>query len=711
MNTVVDPSDERNSLLERIANILQETCKDGKKKGLDDVLQEIDLEAEYDKGLLRNSDMDWFLLELLNEDEDEKDHTCPLKTMIGALSKRRNGKEIDINPLASILLGKNSSPNETIVTPFDKMQALVKWLREAKGHPEVLEGDGSGMKYRKTPFENWGLTVKTNNLLTFVPTTKIGLCNLVKWAKTKNLKVRAAGYRHSWSDITVNNDQVLVSMLPIPKAENIPSLATEIDENNELQGVTLLEDTITEDGVEKRLCKIGAATTNEQFRKWVVRNAFNEKTETWGDWWTIPLNVILVEITFGGSNAPICHGSGIKTKTLSDLVAAIEFVNANGELQVVDDPEQLKSAAGSIGMTGVVTSITMKLDPLTYARMVPLKKKLALTIPPPAGFDVPDGIDMKGVTEEARAEAFKEFVDRCENDYYVEYFWFPLQKKCWINNWKNNGNPADAEDYPSPAKARNQAISIFLSGVLNSTIWPRLPGRFQVKVTSAFAMLVLPERTEENPIVTPLIDALHFQRGIHNMRVRDMEWEIPIPGLKSDPSKPDWSVAQKAWWAAIKIFYQRYNKSNSDVPMRMPLEMRITGDSNIHLAPQNGNTHGTCSIEVLTTQNVDNDEWQGYMQEVADAWTNLMDDSEKPIHPFKNENGMMLHPRPHWAKDWANLTVKGVPIRKYCKETACTEQIKLYQSGLEEIAKSGGYTVEEADKVFSTELSRDMFSK
>jgi len=70
-----------------------------------------------------------------------------------------------------------------------------------------------------------------------------------------------------------------------------------------------------------------------------------------------------------------------------------------------------------------------------------------------------------------------------------------------------------------------------------------------------------------------------------------------------------------------------------------------------------------------------------------------------------------LHPRPHWAKDWANLTVKGVPIRKYCKETACTEQIKLYQSGLEEIAKSGGYTVEEADKVFSTELSRDMFSK
>lgn len=38
--------------------------------------------------------------------------------------------------------------------------------------------------------------------------------------------------------------------------------------------------------------KIGAGTTNEQFRQW----AFKNKT------WTLPLNVIMVEITFGGSN-------------------------------------------------------------------------------------------------------------------------------------------------------------------------------------------------------------------------------------------------------------------------------------------------------------------------------------------------------------------------------------------------------------------------
>jgi hypothetical protein len=57
-------------------------------------------------------------------------------------------------------------------------------------------------------------------------------------------------------------------------------------------------------------CKVKAGTTNEQFRQWCYSN----KTMC------LLLNVIMVEITFGGSNAPICHGAGFKTTTLSDLV-------------------------------------------------------------------------------------------------------------------------------------------------------------------------------------------------------------------------------------------------------------------------------------------------------------------------------------------------------------------------------------------------------
>ncbi|MDP9106078.1 MAG: hypothetical protein M3N49_09100 [Candidatus Eremiobacteraeota bacterium] len=48
------------------------------------------------------------------------------------------------------------------------------------------------------------------------------------------------------------------------------------------------------------------------------------------------------------------------------------------------------------------------------------------------------------------------------------------------------------------------------------------------------------------PITAPLIDALHFRRGIQNMRVLEMELEIPIPPRADDPTKPDWTVCQRA---------------------------------------------------------------------------------------------------------------------------------------------------------------------
>lgn len=60
----------------------------------------------------------------------------------------------------------------------------------------------------------------------------------------------------------------------------------------------------------------------------------------------------MIRITFGGANAPICHGAGITHKTLSDLVREIEYVDANGKVQKVSDPEKIKAAAGSFGLLG-----------------------------------------------------------------------------------------------------------------------------------------------------------------------------------------------------------------------------------------------------------------------------------------------------------------------------------------------------------------------
>lgn len=47
----------------------------------------------------------------------------------------------------------------------------------------------------------------------------------------------------------------------------------------------------------RKYVRVGTATTNEQFRRWCIDEGHV----------TLPLNIIEVEITFGGSNATIWY--------------------------------------------------------------------------------------------------------------------------------------------------------------------------------------------------------------------------------------------------------------------------------------------------------------------------------------------------------------------------------------------------------------------
>lgn len=561
--------------------------------------------------------------------------------------------------------------------------------RHAEDFHEVAEADGRPMQcVRSAAFQNWGRTVQNVPYLTCIPRTKIGVCNLVKWAAANGKTVRVSGYRHTWSDLYSADNQVLVSLLPLNVVEDLPAREPGIDPHNELQGIKIVG-TVEEDGVTKGLCKIGAATTNEQFRRWCL----NEQGGNWD--WTVPLNVIMVEITWGGSNGPICHGAGWRHPTLSDLVTEIEFVNARGELQVVSDPEQLRSAAGCFGLLGVVTALTLKLDPMSYAVMQPIKPRVALTIPPPPGVRVPAGIDMTGISEQDLQAAWTDFVNRCENDYYSEWFWFPYNQKCWVNTWKNDGKREDAKDYPSPIDTIIQETEEYLGQLLNTTIFKRLPGDWQARLLGTAAMAALPEN---QTIVTPVIDALHFRRGIQNMRVLDMEFEIPIPPRGDDPTKPDWTVCQKAWWDVISNVYKGADANHADAPMRVALEMRITAGSNIIMAPQFGNHFGTCSIEVLTTLNVPREEWLAFMQEVTTAWDSYTDPAGNP-----------LNVRPHWAKQWQNLVFRGMSVNDYLRTVAYKDRIPEFKARLQEIAQAGGYTLADLQRTFSNPLLDDVF--
>lgn len=130
------------------------------------------------------------------------------------------------------------------------------------------------------------------------------------------------------------------------------------------------------------------------------------------------------------------------------------------------------------------------------------------------------------------------------------------------------------------------------------------------------------------------------------MRVRDMEYQIPIPYLPGTKN-PDFSIIQRAWWDIINLVYKTsapnsYSPENGSTPMRLTLELRIMGGSNMILAPQRGNEWGTASIEVLSIPDAVSDgEWQGFCQEVSNIWMG-----------YEDGEGKLLNVRPHWAKEW-----------------------------------------------------------
>jgi hypothetical protein len=601
---------------------------------------------------------------------------------LGTAGVRTGGTDVDVAAI------RDGRWRNVLNRPAAAPAIAIDELKERDGTPvRCIEG---------TTFENWGRTVCNVPALTCFPRSKAGVCNIVKWAASKGKKVRASGYRHSWSDIFSSDGGVLISLLPLDVVNVLPAVEPPIDPKNELQGIEVVG-TITEDGTTKALCRIGAATTNEQFRRWCLDPKGGNLS------WTVPLNVIMVEITWGGSNAPICHGAGWKTKTLSDLVAEIEFVNAAGQLQVVKNPAQLGAAAGAFGLMGVVTSITLKLDPMTFARLQPIKKRVALAVPPTSRSQVPAGVDMAGVTDADLDSARTDFVRRCEQDYYAEWFWFTLQQDCWINTWKNDGKKADAVDYPSPFQTALQEAEEYVAGLLiESHLFSCLSQVTQAKLLGGTAMATLPV---DETITTPLIDGLHFRRGIQNMRAIDMEWEIPIPGRPDDSTKPDWSICQDAWWAVIREVYRLAQQGKA--PMRLTLEMRVTGDSGVTMAPQYGNEMGTCSIEVLTTLDTDHGEWARFVQTVIDAWAGLSDATGRP-----------LNVRPHWAKQWQGFQVRGqwqgfqvrgMAVVDYLRTKAYPDRISEFKRELGAIAQQGGTTVKDMQRLFSTPLLDEVF--
>lgn len=142
-------------------------------------------------------------------------------------------------------------------------------------------------------------------------------------------------------------------------------------------------------------------------------------------------------------------------------------------------------------------------------------------------------------------------------------------------------------------------------------------------------------------------------------------------------------------WDAISEMY-----ANPKAPVRVTLEMRLTGGSDVLLAPQRGNhDFGSASIEVLTTLTTPPEVWKAFQQTMADKWTS-----------YKDENGNYLNARPHWAKQWEGLTVRGKPIHQYLRDHAYADVIPQFRQTFEKIVTERGGSVQDTRARFGNKL-------
>jgi hypothetical protein len=120
--------------------------------------------------------------------------------------------------------------------------------------------------------------------LTFVPSTVIGLQNLIKAYPHK--RIRCSGYRHTRSDFFAEDGDILVSFVSLHHVANVlPEMISiftnrinEAEVSGELRVVQTFSPKVGQADTQR--IRVGVAVTPEELREWAIK-----------DGWSLPVDV------------------------------------------------------------------------------------------------------------------------------------------------------------------------------------------------------------------------------------------------------------------------------------------------------------------------------------------------------------------------------------------------------------------------------------
>jgi xylitol oxidase len=181
------------------------------------------------------------------------------------------------------------------------------------------------------PLSNWAGNIEYSTANVHYPKTIQEVQEVVK----KCNKLKALGSRHSFSKIADSSDNQV-----------------SLKEMNKVVSLDKASNTVT----------VEAGMKYGELAPYLHENGY-----------ALPNLASLPHIGIAGACSTATHGSGIKNGNLSTAVSAIEFVNASGDIVVLSkkkDGEQFYGAVVGLGAPGVVTKVTLDLQPTFNMKQV-----------------------------------------------------------------------------------------------------------------------------------------------------------------------------------------------------------------------------------------------------------------------------------------------------------------------------------------------------
>jgi L-gulonolactone oxidase len=407
-------------------------------------------------------------------------------------------------------------------------------------------------------WNNWGRTFHCVPLTICVPMTIRDLCATVRQASEESRKIRMVAGGFTWSSMAATDD-ILVFCERLNKVE------------------------IERD---RKTVWAECGATNRQINGALAAKGLQ-----------LPFNVVLENVRIAGVVSMGTHGSGKDTGTISDLVEALEVIDASGNLRILSEKtigaEAMEAARFGLGVFGVIARVQLRVEPEYRVLQIDRKMRISETI-----------ADLPRLVREHDS---------------VEVFWFPYTKWAWVRTFDRTHRPMTLRSHGIGFLTRNFFEMVVGVGSLSavSKWYPAaLPG-----LVGVFAgMLGFHER------VVRLTDAVHYRRWVELVRTTCVE-----VGFKVDDD--DFSNFRRVFHGTRQLVDDWTKRGK--YPFDLTVNIRFVGSSRALLSPAYG-PGLTCYIEALFARK--SAYWKAFTIELFNLWVSA------------NPGAL-----PHWAKEFEHV--------------------------------------------------------